>query len=69
MTKHKRDIPQSVFDSPEGRRRIKRAVAESIAELNATPRHLLDPDNPNHLSHDLHLFGEHYGQFLARQYK
>jgi len=70
MAKRKKDYPASSFeDSPEVRRMIKRAVAESIAELNATPRHMLDPDNPDHPSHDMQLFGEHHEQFLARQYK
>lgn len=37
-----------VFDSPAAIRMAKKATQEAKAELDATPRHLLDRGNPNH---------------------
>ena len=66
-------MTQAQWDALEAdpiyRRMMNEAVRRATEELNNTPRHLLDPGNPNHPSHDLHLFGEHYETFLARQYK
>jgi hypothetical protein len=50
-------------------RLAKEAYAESVQELNNTPRHLLDVGNPNHPMYDLHLFGIHQEEFLKKQYK
>jgi hypothetical protein len=58
-----------VFDNPQAFRIARKAVDESIAELNRTPRHLLDPGNPNHPSYDNKIFGYDARQFMARQYK
>ena len=65
----KRSIPQFVFDSPQARKIQRDAVRESMRELNATPRHLLDPSNPNHPNYDLQLFGMHYAVLMGKQYK
>lgn len=65
----KRTVPQAVFDSPAALRAAKQGHLEACAELDATPRHLLDEGNPNHPRYDLHLFGEHHSDFMARQYK
>lgn len=37
-----------VFDSPAAFRIAKAAIKQSRQELDQTPRHLLDPGNPNH---------------------
>lgn len=37
-----------VFDNPVAYRMGKKAMQEAKAALDATPRHLLDPGNPNH---------------------
>ena len=48
MTLKKRDVPQSVFDSPQALAMARKATKEATDELNRTPRHLLDEGNPNH---------------------
>lgn len=37
-----------VFDNPAAFRAAKKATLQATQELNATPRHLLGPGNPNH---------------------
>lgn len=69
MTIVKRSVPQAVFDSPEAIKAAKEGHRLACKELNETPRHLLDPSNPNHPSHDIHIFGYHHEEFMARQYK
>lgn len=64
----KRSVPQAVFDSPAALRAAREGHKLACAELAATPRHLLNEGNPNHPSHDLHLFGEHHETFMARQH-
>lgn len=64
----KRTVQQSVFDSKEAKQIAKIGHRLACEELARTPRHLLDVSNPNHPSHDLHLFGEHVDSFIARQY-
>ena len=59
----------SIYDSKDAKRIIEAGTKQATDELNATPRHMLDPGNPNHPRYDLHLFGEHYESFLRRQYK
>lgn len=39
-----------VFDNPAAFRAAKKATRQATEELNATPRHMLDPGNPNHPS-------------------
>ena len=59
-----------VFDSPEALRICKKATEEAWRELDNTPRHLLDPGNPNHPSNfNPQLFGYDQDTFLAKQYK
>lgn len=66
----KRNIPQAVFDSPEAIRAAKQGHAEAVRELNRTPRHLLDPSNPNHSDHfHTKLFGYDEVEFMAKQYR
>jgi len=63
-------IPQSVFDSPDARRVQNVGHAESVRQLNATPRHLLDPGNPNHPDNFTNrIFGYLESDLLAMQYK
>jgi hypothetical protein len=69
MTLKKRDVPQSVFDSPEAIAVARRATREATEELARTPRHLLDEGNPSHPRYDLHLFGQPAKEFMQRQYK
>lgn len=64
----KYDVPQAVFDSPEVTKLAKAACLAACRELDNTPRHLLDKGNPNHPQYDLHIFGEHYSTFMARQF-
>ncbi len=59
--------PQSIFDNSA--KLIKKTVADSVRELESTPRHMLDPSNPNHPDYDLKLFGYDAGDFMAMQYK
>lgn len=66
---NKKTVPQSVFDSPEACRIAREGHKQACEELAKVPRHLLDDGNPNHPRYDLHIFGEHHGSFLARQYK
>jgi hypothetical protein len=63
----KRTVSQSVFDNPSLRRVISAATKDAVSELNSTPRHLLDPGNPNHPSYDLHIFGRPADEFMAMQ--
>lgn len=65
----KRTVSQSVFESATARRVIKAGMGDATSELNATPRHLLDPGNPNHPSYDLHIFGRPANEFMAMQYR
>lgn len=64
----RRDVPQSVFDSPAARRIAKIAIREATEELNRTPRHLLDEGNPNHPQYDM-LFGYDREAFMRKQYE
>mgnify|MGYP000548300409 CR=1 FL=1 len=64
----KRVVPQFVFDSPEALRAAKAGHAKACEELAKTPRHKLDPGNPNHPDYDLKLFGYSVTEFLAKQY-
>lgn len=66
---NKRTVPQAVFDSPEAIRIARQAHREACAELDATPRHLLDEGNPNHPMYDNKIFGYDEQEFLRRQYK
>ena len=59
----------AIYDTKEVKRLIKEAVRQSVKELSDTPRHMLDPSNPNHPDYDLHIFGYHCDDFLAKQYK
>lgn len=65
----KRTVPQAVFDSPEALRIARSATREATEELNRTPRHLLDPGNPNHPDYDMKLFGYDANEFLKKQYR
>ena len=65
----KRTVPQAVFDSPEAKRIAAAGHAQACAELARTPRHLLGEGNPNHPRYDLHLFGYHVDEFMAKQHK
>lgn len=59
-----------VFDSPQAFRIAKAATLQAKAELDATPRHLLDPGNPNHPDNfHTKLFGYEEKEFLAKQYR
>ena len=59
-----------VFDSPEANHIARKATQEATAELNATPRHLLDPSNPNHPDNFTPtLFGYQEAVFLEKQYR
>ena len=65
----KRSIPQAVFDSPEAIRAAKQGHAQAVRELAMTPRHLLDPGNPNHPDNfTSKLFGYDEAEFMAKQY-
>lgn len=66
---NKRTIPQSVFDSPEAQRIAKQAHREACKELARTPRHKLDPGNPNHPDYDHRIFGYAVPDLLAKQYR
>lgn len=57
------------YDSKEAKRIIKAAIKQSTDDLNNTPRHMLDTSNPNHPNYDLHIFGYHCDELLAKQYK
>lgn len=60
----------SIFDSPEALRIARQATREAKKELDATPRHLLDPGNPNHPDNfEPKLFGYEANEFLAKQYR
>lgn len=59
----------AIYDTKEAKRLIKEAVRQSVNELSETPRHMLDTSNPNHPNYDLHIFGYHWDDFLAKQYK
>ena len=59
----------AIYDTKEVKRIIKEAVRQSVKELSDTPRHMLDTSNPNHPNYDLHIFGYHCDDFLAKQYK
>lgn len=59
----------AIYNTKEAKRLIKEAVRQSVKELSDTPRHMLDPSNPNHPDYDLHIFGHHCDDFLAKQYK
>lgn len=66
----KRTVPQSVFDSPEARRIAKIAHREACEDLARTPRHLLDPGNPNHPDNFTpRIFGYAEADLLAKQYR
>lgn len=65
----KRTVSQAVFDSPEAQRVARQGHAQACRELADTPRHLLNPGNPNHPQYDLHIFGEHHQLFMRRQYR
>lgn len=59
-----------VFDSPEAFRIAKKGHLEAKRELDNTPRHLLDPGNPNHPDNfDVKIFGYQAKEFMAKQYK
>jgi hypothetical protein len=58
-----------VFDNPVAFRIARQAIDQATRELNATPRHLLDPGNPNHPSYDAKIFGYDAKEFMARQYQ
>ena len=59
-----------VFDSPEANRIAKIATEQARRELDQTPRHLLDPGNPNHPDNfDVKLFGYDQKSFMSKQYK
>lgn len=64
----KRTVPQAVFDTPEALRVAREGHRQACEELARTPRHMLDPANPNHPSHD-QLFGYDREVFMAKQYK
>jgi hypothetical protein len=68
MEMEKRTVAQAVFDSLEALRIARQAVLESEEALNRTPRHLLDPSNPNHPNHD-GIFGYDRDEFMAKQYR
>lgn len=63
------DTMNAIYDTKEAKRLIKEAVRQSVKELSDTPRHMLNPSNPNHPNYDLHIFGYHCDDFLAKQYK
>jgi len=63
-----RTVQQAVFDSPQAIKAAKAGHAMACAELEATPRHMLDEGNPNHPKYDLHIFGVHVDEFMAKQY-
>lgn len=66
----KRSVPQAVFDSPEALRVAKAGHREACQQLALTPRHLLDPSNPNHPDNfTVRLFGHEESQLLAKQYR
>lgn len=65
----KRTVPQSVFESPEARRIAKEAHRLACEDLARTPRHLLDPGNPNHPDYDDRIFGYTVPDLLAKQYR
>ena len=58
---------QAVFDNYA--KLIKKAVADSVRELNSTSRPLLDKSNPNHPDYDLKIFGYDADKLMQMQYK
>lgn len=68
-TMNKRTVPQAVFDSPEAIRSAKAGHEQACRELERAPRHLLGGGNPNHPMYDLHIFGYHVDDFMAKQYR
>ena len=65
----KRDLPLSVFYSKAALRIAKEAHKQACDELDRTPRHKLDPSNPNHPDWDNNLFGYDEKEFLSKQYR
>jgi len=64
----KRDIPQSVFDSPSAIRAARLGHAEACAELARLDQRMLGEGNPNHPSQET-LFGYGRDEFMRKQYK
>ena len=64
----KRTVPQAVFDSKEAQQAARAGHRAACAELERTPRHLLDEGNPNHPRYELLLFGYPEAELLAKQY-
>jgi hypothetical protein len=65
----KRTVPQTVFDSKDARKAARDGHRQACAELERTPRHMLDEGNPNHPNYDAKLFGYDVAEFLAKQFK
>ena len=65
----KRTVPQSVFDSPEALRAAREGHRLACQDLARTPRHMLDPGNPNHPDYDHRIFGYTVPDLLAKQYR
>jgi hypothetical protein len=66
----KRTVPQAVFDSKEAIKVARAGHAQACRELDNTPRHLLDPSNPNHPDNfHTKLFGYEETEFMAKQYR
>lgn len=65
----KRSVQQAVFDSKEATRAAKAGHQMAVNELALVPRHMLGEGNPNHPRYDLHIFGVHADEFMAKQYR
>jgi hypothetical protein len=65
----KRTVPQAVSDTPEALQAARRGHQQACRDLERTPRHRLDPGNPNHPDYDLKLFGHDAAALLAKQYR
>ena len=65
----KRTVPQAVFDSPDALRAAREGHRLACQDLARTPRHLLDPGNPNHPDYDHRIFGYTVPDLLAKQYR
>ena len=59
-----------VFDNPAANRIAKIVTEQAKRELDQTPRHLLDPGNPNHPDNFyVNFFGYVQKSFMSKQYK
>lgn len=64
-----KEIQMSIFDTKEAKKIAKNAMKDADRELSLRLPHEIPESDPNHPMYDLHVFGEHYADFMRKQYK